>query len=180
MISGISAASASQWQLVNTSNLAKVSVDPNLLRQAANVPFDNPPATVSDSVYANVVVNGKTVATVNNSGTLSVPTPAISSQIQNRPSVQNNTLTGPDAAQARAAAIAQALGGTVVEAQTAQTQQQWLGSDYAKVVQTNKQWLAAGGATTASSGLLSSETAGWLTQATQQTDASLSASAAAK
>ncbi|MDR3425496.1 MAG: hypothetical protein P4M13_10580 [Alphaproteobacteria bacterium] len=111
------------------------------------MPFNNPPATAADSVYANVVVNGKTVATLYNSGTLSVPTQAINSQIQNLPTVQDNTLTGPDAARARAAAIAQTLGGTVVEAQTAQTQQQWLSSDYAKESQQIVQSHSANSAT---------------------------------
>jgi hypothetical protein len=127
------AISSSQLQRVNVANLPKASIDQNLLKQAISVPFNEPASTPPDSLYANVVVNGQIVAKIYNSGTTQIPSPAVDAQIKNLPSLNDNTLTGPDAAQQRAAAIAQTLGGTVDKAQTAQTQQQWLESDYAKV-----------------------------------------------
>jgi hypothetical protein len=135
MTSMIPVASISQLQPISTGNLPKVSVDPKLLQQAVSVPFNQPAATPPDSLYANVVVNGQTVAKIYNSGTAQIPSSTINAQIQSLPGLNDNTLSGPDAAQERAAAIAQALGGTVVKAQTAQTQQQWSGSDYAKAAQ---------------------------------------------
>lgn len=135
MTSITSSISTSQLQPVNAGNLPKVSIDPNLLKQAIGVPFNEPASTPPDSLFANVVVKGQTVAKIYNSGTTQIPSPTVYAQIQNLPSLNDNTLSGPDAAQERTTAIAQALGGSVVKAQTAQTPQQWLGSDYAKVAQ---------------------------------------------
>jgi DNA-binding transcriptional regulator YdaS (Cro superfamily) len=147
MTSMIPAASISQPQPVTTGSLPKVSVSPSLLQRASSIPFNQPASTPPDSLYANVVVNGQTVARIYNSGTTQIPSSTINAQIQNLPSLNDNTLTGPDAAQQRAAAIARALGGTAVRAQTAQTQQQWQESDYANAAQQIVQSHSTTGAT---------------------------------
>jgi hypothetical protein len=161
MTSAISAAAFSNLTPVKTSNLPKISVDPSLLKQAIDAPSKETPSTPADSVYANVTVNGKVAATLYNSGTLQVPSSAIAAQIQNLPSVLDNTQVGPDSAQERAAAIANALGGTVVKADTAQTQQQYLGSDYEKGRQQIVQSHRASSATLFQAQLFANPAIGW-------------------
>lgn len=78
----------------------------------------------SQQVYAEVIVNGKSVATVYNGGSMQSSN-ATHSKIKNLPSVANPQGSGPELAQQRAEAIAKALGGTVVKSKTAISQTQW-------------------------------------------------------
>lgn len=80
----------------------------------------------SQKTYAEVMVNGKSVAKVYNSGAMSTSNAAYG-RISKLDSVANpGTMTGPELAQLRAEEIAKALGGTVVKSSDAITQGQWL------------------------------------------------------
>ncbi len=85
---------------------------------ATEVP-DNAP----QNVYATVKVNGKVVATLYNGGTSQMTNAAAAEvgDLQDPPGLNG----GPDLAQWRAEAIAQATGGTIEKASTAITQAQW-------------------------------------------------------
>ncbi len=80
---------------------------------------------VSQKVYAEVKVNGQTIATVYNGGT-SMTSNALGAKINKIIEELDSKLTGPNGAQERAEAIAKAFGGTVVKAKTAVTQTQYL------------------------------------------------------
>lgn len=80
---------------------------------------------VSQKVYAEIQVNGKTIAKVYNGGT-SETSNAYGAKITKIIEDLDSRLTGPDGAQERAEAIAKAFGGTVVKASTAVTQAQYL------------------------------------------------------
>lgn len=81
----------------------------------------------ADTVYAEVKRNGKTIATLYNSGTLESPN-AVAAQIRDLPSVRDSQQSGPALAQARAEEIAALLGGSVEKSATAQTQTAWQAS----------------------------------------------------
>jgi flagellar hook-basal body complex protein FliE len=81
-------------------------------------PEDNEVAP--QNLYAEVQVGGKTVAKLYNSGVSEMPN-VLAGNIQKLVSDG----VGPNLAQARAEQIAQALGGKIVRASTAQTQGQW-------------------------------------------------------
>lgn len=79
-----------------------------------------PPASLTaDSLYAEIQMNGKTVAKVFNSGCAEMPN-ALAGRVGMTDDGQ-----GPALAQIRAEEIAKALGGKIVKADTAQTQSQW-------------------------------------------------------
>jgi hypothetical protein len=83
-----------------------------------------PPAPPShliapDALYAEIKVNGKTVAKVFNSGSTETPN-SLAGRIDLTDDGQ-----GPSLAQIRAEEIAKALGGKIVKADTAQTQSEW-------------------------------------------------------
>lgn len=82
-----------------------------------------PPA---DPLYATVKVGGRVVASLSNSGVASFPRSADAIPGLTAEGV------GPDLAAARAAQIAQALGGTVEIAPSALSQTQWATSPYAR------------------------------------------------
>ena len=87
-------------------------------RLATEVP-DNAP----QNIYATVKVNGEIVATLYNGGGAGMTNAAAGAvgDLQDPPGLNG----GPDLAQARAARIAKALGGTIEKAPTAITQSQW-------------------------------------------------------
>ncbi len=75
--------------------------------------------------YAQVVVNGKTVAEIDNHGWTKTSN-ALGGALQaNLPNEANGVISGPGLAQARAEYIARMLGGEVVKSATAMTQQQF-------------------------------------------------------
>lgn len=84
---------------------------------------DRPSIAGSDyGMYANVVVNGKVVASLSNSGCAAI---ADGYGGQAMAAALDMPGTGPKLAQRRAEMIAQALGGTVEKLSTAQTPEQW-------------------------------------------------------
>jgi hypothetical protein len=88
---------------------------------------------ISQKTYAEVVVDGKIVATLYNGG-MAQSSNAIGGRIQNLPSMgAGETATGPELAQKRAEEIARALGGTIRKASTAATQAQYLAASPFKV-----------------------------------------------
>lgn len=80
---------------------------------------------VSQKIYAEVKVNGQTIAKVYNGGT-SETSNAYGAKINKIIEDLDSKLTGPQGAQERAEAIAKAFGGTVVKAGTAVTQTEYL------------------------------------------------------
>lgn len=81
---------------------------------------------VSQKVYAEVKVGGRTVATLYNNGVSETPN-EIYSRIKNLRSMGDTEHSvGPDLAKKRAEEIAKALGGTVVKSSTAVSQSQYL------------------------------------------------------
>lgn len=81
---------------------------------------------ISQKPYAEVKVDGKTVATLYNSGS-SATSNAVGAKILGLPSMgEGEKSTGPELAQKRAQEIAKALGGTVVKSSSAVTQAQYL------------------------------------------------------
>jgi hypothetical protein len=81
---------------------------------------------VSQKPYAQVVVNGKVVATLYNSGAAETSN-ATYARVKNLSSMgEEEKSTGPELAQKRAEEIAKALGGSVVKSDTAVTQSQYL------------------------------------------------------
>lgn len=101
----------------------------------------------SQKAYAEVIVNGKSVATVYNNGTM-MSSNAGYSKIQNLPSVKDPQGNGPDLAQQRANDIAKALGGKVVKSSTAITASQFMNlppiefkTDYAALEKAMKEFM---------------------------------------
>ncbi len=81
---------------------------------------------VSQKTYAEVQVNGQTVARLYNSGAAETSN-ATYGRVKDLPSMgEDEKSTGPELAQKRAEEIAKALGGTVVKSSTAVTQAQYL------------------------------------------------------
>lgn len=81
---------------------------------------------VSQKTYAEVKVNGQTVAKLYNSGA-SETSNATYARVKSLPSMgENEKSTGPELAQKRAEEIAKALGGTIVKSSTGVTQAQYL------------------------------------------------------
>lgn len=81
---------------------------------------------VSQQIYAEVKVNGQTVATLYNGGG-SMTSNATAGKIMSLPSMgEDETSTGPELAQKRAEEIARALGGTIIKSPTAVTQGQYV------------------------------------------------------
>lgn len=84
---------------------------------------DRPAIAGSDyGMYANVVVNGKVVASLSNSGCAAIADAyggPLMAQLVDMPG------TGPKLSQKRAEIIALALGGTIEKLSTAQTPEQW-------------------------------------------------------
>jgi hypothetical protein len=79
----------------------------------------------SQKIYAEVIVNGKSVAKIYNGGGAETSN-AAAGKLKNLPSMQENyPITGQLLAQQRAEEIAKALGGTVKKAPTAVTQAEW-------------------------------------------------------
>jgi hypothetical protein len=87
------------------------------------------PSPPADPLYATVKVGGRVVASLSNSGVASFPRSADAI-----PGLTSDGI-GPELAAARAAQIAQALGGTVEMAPTALSQTQWTASPYARSLQ---------------------------------------------
>lgn len=73
----------------------------------------------ASSVYAEIRLNGKLVATLYNSGVAA--TSGTDPRIENLPSLRNARGSGPTLAQRRAEEIARAVGGTIVRTNSAQT-----------------------------------------------------------
>ncbi|MBI5122046.1 MAG: hypothetical protein HZA67_13670 [Rhodospirillales bacterium] len=84
--------------------------------------FTRPTGKTSYGEYASVVLNGKTVATLENSGA-AVMSNAMGSQVGWK---LPNDGSGPELAQKRAEMIAKATGGTVIKHEAAMTQGQWI------------------------------------------------------
>ncbi len=80
---------------------------------------------VSQQVYAEVKVNGQTIATIYNGGT-SMTSNAMGGKINDIINELDSKLSGPEGAQERAEAIAKAFGGEVVMADTAVTQAEYM------------------------------------------------------
>lgn len=106
----------------DSPEIAQAALD----RQAASflrmndVP-EGPPDNAPENIYARVIVGGKVVATLYNSGGAeSTSAAAAAYNWAAEPSI-----AGPDLARLRAQGIADALGGTVEMADTAQTQAEW-------------------------------------------------------
>lgn len=76
-----------------------------------------------ETTYAEVKVGDRVVATVTNSGYVQSSN-ALGGRVNS--ALDDDDSTGPTLAERRAQQIAQALGGTVVKADTAQTRAQWL------------------------------------------------------
>lgn len=84
---------------------------------------DKPAIAGSDyGMYANVVVNGKVVASLSNSGCCAIADGYGGAGMATALDMPGD---GPKLAQKRAEMIAQALGGTVEKLSTAQTPEQW-------------------------------------------------------
>lgn len=80
----------------------------------------------SNEAYATVQVDGKTVATVYNDGTVVVPGQSLDSPLMMLPLVSTDGYqAGPALAQERAEDVARQLGGSVSLASSAQTQSEW-------------------------------------------------------
>lgn len=97
--------------------------------ESAYTQFYSRPVNIADhpsqKLYAEVQVNGQTVAKLYNSGAMGTSNAAYG-RIKNLPSMgESVSITGPELAQRRAEEIAQALGGKVVHSSTAITQAQW-------------------------------------------------------
>ena len=84
-------------------------------------PADNDPS----NLFAEVKVNGQTVAKLYNSGGAEMSNAGYGKVADLRSMGEHESRTGPVLAKARAEDIARALGGTVVMADTAQTQSEW-------------------------------------------------------
>ena len=93
------------------------------LRYKRPVNLENHP---SQKTYAEVMVNGKSVAKVYNSGAMSTSNATYGSIAKLDSVAEPGSMTGPELAQLRAEEIAKALGGTVVKSSDAITQSQWL------------------------------------------------------
>ncbi len=88
---------------------------------------------VSQKIYAEVKVNGQTVAKLYNSGAAETSN-ATAGSIKNLPSMgEDEKSTGPELAQKRAEEIAKALGGTIVPASSAVTAAQYAATPSFKV-----------------------------------------------
>ncbi len=128
----------SQFLRFDISKLNKLEIPSNALRQATEaekaefkriqelaytrpVNIENHP---SQQAYAEVMVDGKSVAKVYNSGAMETSN-ALYGKIGKLDSVNNPQGSGPMLAQERAEEIAKALGGTVVKSSTAITAAQW-------------------------------------------------------
>ncbi len=84
--------------------------------------LNSKPVIPPDRPYATVTRNGKVIAKISNNGSVEASN-ALGSEIGE---ILNDGLSrGPELAQKRARQIADALGGKVVKASTAQTQTQW-------------------------------------------------------
>lgn len=91
--------------------------------QAVRVEMYKKPIVPPDATYAEVKVGNKVVATLTNNGYVQTSN-ALSGDIR-RILGEEGALQGPALAQQRAQKIADALGGVIVKAPTAQTQAQW-------------------------------------------------------
>lgn len=78
----------------------------------------------SQKLYAEVIVNGQSVAKLYNSGAMETSN-AMYGRISKLPSVKDPQGTGPVLAQERAEELARALGGKVVSSSTALTAAEW-------------------------------------------------------
>lgn len=94
-----------------------------------NMKIAGPP----DLPYAEVTVNGKTVASLSNNGYAGMSN-AVGSKIQNLVDQGQGQQRGPMLAQARAEQIARELGGEVVKASTAMTHAEWKAQPEQKLV----------------------------------------------
>lgn len=127
---------------IDISQVKKLNIDPSSVRKltdkekaqfekihemayARPTNLDELKNHVSQKIYAEVKVNGQTIATVYNGGS-SMTSNALGGKINKIIEQLDSKLTGPDGAQERAEAIAKAFGGTVVKAKTAVTQAQYL------------------------------------------------------
>jgi hypothetical protein len=79
---------------------------------------------IPETVYAEIKVHGRTVATILNSGE-TTSTDAVKRSIANLLSMHNKELTGPELAKLRAEEIAVRLHGSIVVATTALSQYAW-------------------------------------------------------
>lgn len=74
----------------------------------------------NEATYAKVVKNGQVVATFDNGGGMATSDPSLGALLR-----EDSNLKGPASAQFRAEQIAAAIGGEIVKAPTAQTQEEW-------------------------------------------------------
>jgi hypothetical protein len=98
------------------------SLDAALSKSDPENPELPPIAGSSDGIYANIVVNGKVVASLANSGCCVMLDGYGGAGMSQ---ALNTEGEGPNFAQERAETIAQMLGGTVQKLSTAKTQEQW-------------------------------------------------------
>lgn len=85
---------------------------------------ESPTGNDPSNIYAEVKIDGQTVATIYNSGAISA-LHGTSHRLGDLPGMGEEAHSGPALAKARAEEIAKALGGTVVKADTAMTQKAW-------------------------------------------------------
>jgi len=89
--------------------------------------YSSMPDTANNPAYkdfATIVKDGKTLARINNHGHV-ISSNALGGKIQRILASEDQNLSGPQLAEARAAAIAKALGGQIVKASMALTQAQY-------------------------------------------------------
>lgn len=99
----------------------------NMMNRMLELEYSNPPDLSDNAAYkvnSRVVVDGKVVATLDNNGFLEGSNDLAARLGDDLPDTVNGK-SGPDLAAARARAVAEALGGKVVVADTAITQSAW-------------------------------------------------------
>jgi hypothetical protein len=101
-----------------TDNVRQLDLSGVPLYKFTLIPND-PPDAAPDNLYAQVKVGDRVMAKIYNGGTVEMLDDAQAPELAQQG-------TGPQLAQARADQIAQALNGTIVKADTAQTQDQWV------------------------------------------------------
>jgi hypothetical protein len=112
------------WELsedayANIVNSIQRNLETNYRTMPEEPPLSNDPRT---DAYANVVVGGKVVATIDNQGVTGVNDDRLAEKLLNTLPDSVNDTSGPDLAQARAEQIARLLGGKIVKSGTAITQ----------------------------------------------------------
>jgi len=99
----------------------------SMMNEMLELEYSSPPDLSNNAAYgvnSRVVVNGKVVATLDNNGFLESSNDLAARLGEDLPGSVNGK-SGPNLAAARAKAVAEALGGKVVVADTAITQSAW-------------------------------------------------------